>query len=319
MSTWSINPDDGVLTELGRSDLMSNVGPTAVDPDGTYLHAAQVSDMAVTSFSVAADGVLTELETINVGHRPVYLSVDATGQWLLGASFGGDLIRVYAIEGDGTLVETPVVALDVQARPHAIVLDPTNQFVLVPHRDSNLTEQYLFDENTGGLTANAVPSVAAPGGAGPRHLVFSPDGDHAYLGNEFDSTVSHYTFDSVSGTLALVDTVSTLPRQVDNTVADIHITPDGQNVYVSNRGHDSIAIFSVGPGGGLAANGHAPTEPRPRDFHLTPDGNYLYAAGQDSGMLASYTIEADGSLTAGATYDVGEGASWVLTTRLPER
>lgn len=298
---------------------MSGVGPTAIDRGGSFLHAAQVGDMEITSFSVAANGALTELGTIGVGHRPVYLSVDATGNFLLSASYGENVLRVYAIEAGGTLTETPVAALDVQDRPHAIVIDPSNAFVLVPHLGSNLTEQYLFDETTGMLTANAVPSIPAPGGAGPRHLVFSPAGDQVYLGNELDSTVSHYNFDTVAGTLSLVDTISTIPRQVDNTVADIHVTPDGQNVYVSNRGHDSIAVFSVGADGSLTANGHAPTEPRPRDFHLTPDGAYLYAAGQDSGMLASYTIEADGSLTAGPTYPVGDGASWVLTARLPER
>lgn len=318
VSVWDID-DAGALTEVQRADQGSNVGPLA-DYDGLFLYAARTDEQAVAAFSIdPTTGALTELGVTPMGHNPVYISVDSTGSWLLSADFGADLVEIRPLEADGTVGDTPSQSMTVQARPHAIEFDPAGTHVFVPHRDSNLIEQYTFDDTTGMLTANDPASVAAPKGAGPRHIAFAPDASYAYVVNEFASSVTAYAYDSAAGTLTQGDTISALPPgfKGDNTGADIHVSLDGAYVYASMRGDDSIAVFAAGGDGSLTYQANVPTEPRPRDFGLDPFGNFLYAAGQDSGLLAGYTIEADGSLTAGAAYEVGANAQWVLGVELP--
>lgn len=318
VSVWDVD-DAGALTEVQRADQGSNVGPLA-HYEGLFLYAARTSEQSVAALSIdPTTGALTELGVTPVGHNPVYLSVDSTGSWLLSADFGADLVEVRPLEADGTVGDTPSQSMTVQSRPHAIEFDPAGTHVFVPHRDSNLIEQYTFDDTTGTLTANDPPSVAAPDGAGPRHIAFAPDASYAYVVNEFASSVTAYAYDSAAGTLTQGDTVSALPAgfKGENTGADIHVSAGGEYVYASMRGDDSLAVFAAGGDGSLTYQANVPTEPRPRDFGLDPFGNFLYAAGQDSGLLAGYTIEGDGSLTAGATYDVGANAQWVLGVELP--
>ncbi len=318
VSVWDVD-DAGGLTEVQRADQGTNVGPLA-HYDAAFLYAARTGEQSVAALSIdPITGALTELGVTAVGHTPVYLSVDATGSWLLSADFGADLVEVRPLEADGTVGDTPSQSMTVQSRPHAIEFDPAGTHVFVPHRDSNLIEQYTFDDTTGTLSANDPPSVAAPKGVGPRHIAFAPDASYAYVVNEFASSVTAYAYDAASGILTQGDTVSALPPGFmgDNTGADIHVSIDGAYVYASMRGDDSLAVFAAGGDGSLTYQTNVPTEPRPRDFGLDPFGNFLYAAGQDSGLLAGYTIEADGNLTAGATYDVGANAQWVLGVELP--
>ncbi len=318
VSVWSVDAA-GALSQVQSADQGTNVGPLA-HYDAAFLYAARTAEQSVATFSVdPVTGTLTEVGATPVGHTPVYLSVDPTGSWLLSADFGADLVQIRPLGADGTVGDMPSQSMTVQARPHAIEFDPAGTHVFVPHRDSNLIEQYTFDDTTGTLTANDSPSVAAPEGAGPRHIAFAPDASNAYVVNEFASSVSHYAYDAASGTLTLADTVSALPADFkgDNTGADVHVSLDGSYVYASMRGDDSLAVFSVGGDGSLTYQTNVSTEPRPREFGLDPFGNFVYAAGQDSGLLAGYTIEADGNLTPGDTYDVGANAQWVLGVELP--
>jgi len=320
VSVWAID-DAGALTAVETLDQGTTVGPLA-QFDASFLYAARVDEQAVAAMSIdPTTGALTELGVTNVAHRPVYLSVAPSGGWLLSADFGADLVQIRPIEAGGTVGGEPSQSLDVQSRPHAIVFDPTGDFVFVPHRDSNLVEQYVFDDATGTLTPNDPPSVAMPKGAGARHIAFAPDASHAYVVGEFASSVTAFTYDAAAGVLTQGDTVSALPPKFegDNTGADIHVSSDGAFVYASMRGHDSLAVFSTGPNGAITYVTSVDTEPRPREFGLDPFGNFVYAAGQDSGMLASYTIEADGNLTPGAVYAVGDNPLWVLGVELPVR
>lgn len=315
VSVWAAD-EVGALTEVQQLDQGGNVGPLA-HRDSQMLYAARLDADAIAALEIdPVTGMLSEVGVTTVGHRPVYITLDNGGSWLLSADFGDDLVEVRPLEANGTVGNTPSQSLTVQQRPHAVVFDPAGTHVFVPHRDSNLVEQYVFDDVTGTLTPNDPPSVLAPSGAGPRHIAFAPDESAAYVVNEFSSSVTVYAYDAASGLLTQGDTVSALPPdfQDENTGADIHVTPDGAYVYASMRGHDSLAVFTASP---LTYQTNVPTEARPREFGLDPFGRFLYAAGQDSGMLAGYTVEADGSLTPGAVYNVGANAQWVLGVELP--
>ena len=319
ITVWDVDDATGALTSVETVDLMTEVGPLAIDPSNNFLYAALTQQESVQAFSIdQTTGALTDIDTTGVGHFPVYLAVDRTGNWLFTADFGADLMEVYPIDDAGAVGDTASESRSTSARPHAIFSDDSNQFVFVPCRDAALVEQYVFDETTGTVTPNDPATASAPGGTGPRHLVIHPDGTQAYLAGEFNSTINVFDYDAVAGTMTFVEALSSLPEGFngENTTADIHVTPDGSAVYISNRGHDSLAMFGVG-GGTLTPLGHAPTEPRPREFGLTPYGRHVYAAGQDSGMLASYVVQGDGTLVAGKTYAVGSNPLWVVSAELP--
>ena len=114
----------------------------------------------------------------------------------------------------------------------------------------------------------------------------------------------------------LQEDLSTLPADFDgdNTCAQIHIDPQGTFLYVSNRGHDSIAGFAIDEESGrLSAIGHQLTEPTPRVFNIDETGSLLFVGGQGSGRLATYRINREsGRLSPLANYAVGESPMWVL-------
>jgi 6-phosphogluconolactonase len=323
VSTWSLDPATGALTFERVLPIGADVGPLAVDPQHHALYVGVTGADRADAFAidpVTAD--LAPLGQVDLGLNPVYLTTDRSGQHLLTATFGGNELAIFPIGDDGSLGGAETERVSTPQEPHSLVIDASNVWLLVPHRTPDLIGQYAFDASTGTVTANAVPQVMAPGGAGPRHIVLHPDGGYAYVADEFSDSVSTYAFDAGSGQLSYLATVTTLPDDFpggDNTCADVHVTPDGRFLYVSNRGHDSLAMFAIDPGTGLpTAMGYAPTEPRPREFEVDPRGRYAFAAGQDSGRVASYVIDQEsGMLTPGAVYDVGPNPLWVLAIELP--
>lgn len=323
VSTWSMDPATGDLTFVRDQPFDGPGGPLAVDPMTRALYVAVRSANRADAYAIdQVTAELSPLGQVDLGLGPVYLSVDRSGGSLLTATFGGDQLAIFPIAPDGSLGGAATQVLGTPEEPHAILVDVTNQWLFVPHRTPDVIGQYAFDSAAGTVTPNAVPQATAPAGSGPRHMVFHPNRGHAYVADEFSDSVSTYLFDPGTGQLTHQSTVSTIPDGFDggsNTCADIHVTPDGRFVYVSNRGHDSLAMFSVEAGtGDLVSMGQVPTEARPREFEVSPRGRYVYAAGQDSGMMASYAVDVmTGMLTPGPVYDVGDTPLWVLAIELP--
>ena len=153
---------------------------------------------------------------------------------------------------------------------------------------------------------------------GPRHLTYHPSLDIVYFSNEQGCSVSSYTIRE-DGALTPLETVSTLPAGVSerNTCSQLQFSPDGNLLFVPNRGHNSIASFTVDGEGRLTPADHAATEAVPSAFSLDPSGRYVFAAGSATGQLASYSIDGNtGAMTPLGTYAVGERPMWVLTTTL---
>jgi 6-phosphogluconolactonase len=132
-------------------------------------------------------------------------------------------------------------------------------------------------------------------GAGPRHLAFHPKLPFAYVANELDSTIATLRMDAESGKLAVLDTRSTLPAGASgaNYPADIHVAPSGRSVYVSNRGHNSIAVFSIAEStGALSQTQVISTDGDwPRNFTLDPTGNWLLVGNQRSDSIVVFGRE----------------------------
>jgi 6-phosphogluconolactonase len=321
IAVYQMDRATGRLTHQGDTKLDDEPGALAVDPGHHFLFAALRAEGKLASFRIdPATGVLTHRNTVPAGADPAHLSTDAAGRYLLAAYYVDAKVTVHRIGEGGALGETPLQSLPTAAKAHAVVPDPSGRFVFVPHTGPDTIFQFAFDAGTGRLSANEPPKLAAPKGTGPRHLVFHPSRPLAYVANEQGGSVTAYTLDPRAGTLRPLQTVSTLPRgfQGTNACAEIRVHPSGKFLYVSNRGHDSIACFALDDQGKVSATGQEPTEKTPRSFDLDPAGEYLFAAGESSKKLVAYRVDGtNGGLKKLETCEVGKMPWWVLAVGLP--
>ena len=244
-------------------------------------------------------------------------SIDRSGSFALIANYGGGTVASYTLASDGSLSDS----VDDDApgdNAHQIVTSPSNRWALVPCLGSDRLRVLAFDPATGRFSASSDHDTEAD--AGPRHFVITADGTHVYLANELDSTLSVLAFDDATGALTHVQTLSTLPSSFTrrNSVAEIAFGADERFVYVSNRGHDSIAIFAVGGDRTVEARGHALLEAgRPRSFAIDPRGRWLLAGSQDDDVIVRLRIEDDGSLTRVGTAPTTGSPTFVGAFAIP--
>jgi 6-phosphogluconolactonase len=300
--------------KLGEPELAAEVAnPSflAVHPSRRFLYAVGEMEQfggkkggAVSA--LALDPKTGKLELLNQGSSggagPCHLVVDRAGKHVLVANYNGGSAAVLAVGADGKLGETTAfqqhrgtsVDKSRQEAPHAhsINLDAANRFAFVADLGLDQVVVYRYDPEKGTLT-RAEPAAVAPG-SGPRHFAFHPDGKHAYVINEMANTVTAFTYDPESGTLKPVQTVPTLPEDFKGKswTAEVQVHPSGKFVYGSNRGHNSIAVFSVNPRTGelTPASHQAENIKTPRNFGIDPTGNYLIVANQDGDSLVVFHI-----------------------------
>ncbi len=315
--------DAGTLTPRREIALAGAPGPLAIDPTQRYLYVGLRSTKEVVSYQINAEnGELTQVGTaVPLQADPCYLAVDKSGKWLLAASYSGGQAFVHPLQEDGTVAVAVACTRETETYAHCIELDPSNRYTFLPHVETaNVIYQYRFDAATGQLTPNSPARIEPAPGVGPRHYVYHPTQPILYFSNEQEGSVTAYHLDPEQGTLTSFQSLSTLPTDFrgENTCAQLHITPDGRFLYVSNRGHDSIAIFAIAEETGLlTARGQQPTEPIPRAFNVDPTGRFLFVTGQGSGKMTAYRInQSDGSLQALAQYSVGKQPMWVTILAL---
>ena len=268
---------------------------------------------ALSSFSFDREAVNLDFMNMRLtrGTDPCHVATDRRGKFAAVANFMSGSIAVFPVLDDGSLgeassfIEHHGSSIDPlrQGGPHAhsINFDPSNAFMFVPDLGMDKVVAYRFDEKRGTLQLDEERCVPLSAGAGPRHLEFHPSGRYAYVVNELDSTITAYGFDAGRVALSARQSVSTLPEGFSgrSTCADIHISPKGDYLYASNRGHDSIARFKIDAGDGtLSAMACEPTRGKtPRNFAIDGGGRYLLAGNQDSDSITVFRIdEATGRL-----------------------
>ncbi len=319
-----------------RSEIAAPGGPSllAISPDRGALYIGHREAPEITSHRIDdSTGGLTQNGSVTPDGAAAFLATDRTGKFLLSAYYQGGHVAVHPIGGDGSLGGAPTAWLDTEVGAHAVQTDRSNRFAFVPHiarQNDNVLEppknipgpnriyQFRFDEATGSLTANSPLQLEQDDMTGPRHYCFHPSLDVVYFSNEQGCSVSAYQI-GPSGTLAAIQTVSTLPAGVTarNTCSQIQFSPSGDFLFVPNRGHNSIASFTVDAEGRLTPAGHAATEAVPSAFSLDPQGKFVFAAGSATGKLAAYSIDSQtGGLTPLQTYSVGARPMSVLTATL---
>ena len=324
IAVYRINSDLGTLTRTGTLDTGGAPGALAVDPQRKFLYASVRSTQSLAAYRIHPEtGDLTPINSIRVGIDAAFVRVDRSGKFLVSAYYTAGQVLVHAIRPDGSLEPEPRSKVETAPCAHCVGLTSDNRFVFVPHTAPEAIFQFRLDPETGRLTANDPAQTATPPGTGPRHIRFHPTKPIAYVANEQGSSVTVYPVVARTGTLgAPLQTLPTLPAdfQGKNSCAEIHLHPSGHYLWVSNRGHDSLAGFAVdAETGKLTATGHTSTPKTPRSFALEPAGRFAYAAGQGSTQLAAYKVQPDtGALTPIHTYEVGPQPAWVEIIALPE-
>jgi len=318
---YEFDAETGQLAAKGLAAEARDPSWLVIHPNGEFVYAANESgkQSAISSFALdAQSGKLTFLNQIPaLGEDPCYLSVENTGKYLFVANYTSGNIVVFPILADGKLGEHTALVTDAgtlgpnkqrQEAPHAHWIGPSmdGRSVYVADLGLDLVLCYAFDVTKGTLSGPAVrsewshreinPSAKLAPGTGPRHVVFSSNGVRMYVLGEMQSTVT--AFDAV-GTDDFVPTsfqrISALPQGFSgrNDAAEIAIHPNGKFLYASNRGHDSIAVFSIDAATGkLKPAGDFPTGGQePRHFAIDPAGRFLLAENQISNSIVVFRID----------------------------
>ncbi|MBL8830262.1 MAG: lactonase family protein [Planctomycetaceae bacterium] len=320
IQVYQQNPADGALTLAHKVEVGGAPGSLAIGPSKRHLYAAVRSKGNVATLAIdPATGNLKQIGTTAVVADPVYIYTDRAERFLLTSYYGAGSAAIYPLGKDGIVVGDATSIVTTDKNPHSIMIDPSNQFVYVPNTGADKVLQYRFDAMTGKLAANTPAEVLTGPGTGPRHFWFHPTLPIVYFVNEKGSSVTVCDWNRTTGTLAVKQTIPTLPAgsTTKNSCAHIETTPSGKYLYASNRGHDSLAMYTIDPSTGeLKSLGQEPTEATPRAFTIDPAGSYVYSAGQGSGKLAAYKLDAaTGKLARFATYEVGKSPAWVLAVK----
>ena len=324
VSLFTMDGDTGKLSHQKSFDVPGGPAGLAISPDKNYLYAARRGDCEISSFSIdRGSGDLSLIGTASLDTDPCFIGTERKGRFLLASYYEGSKVTIHPIGDDGAAGSPPVQTVATARGAHSIQTDPTNRYAFVPHiagRGPNAIFQFKFDENTGNITPNTPARVEPTEHLGPRHFCFHPSKDILYFSNEQACSVTGYNLNTSTGTLSAFQTVSTLPDDFDgnSSCAQIQISPNGRFLYAPNRGHNSIACFSLSADKGeLTPIGRVPAEPVPRAVSLDPQGKFFFSGGLDSGRLGSYRVNAQsGELEPLETYDVGNRPMWLLFTDL---
>jgi 6-phosphogluconolactonase len=309
-----LDPVSGTLSEPAPAAGLSNPSFLCVHPAQTHLFAvSEISDFgpersgAVSAFAIdRTNGALRLLNQQHSGGTgPCYISTDKKGRNVLVANYGSGSVAVLPVAADGHLLPPASVIQhsgssihprrQTAPHPHCIRVDEGDRYAFVADLGIDRIVTYRFDAAEAYLSANDPVITAVVPGSGPRHFTLHPQRGFAYVINELTSTITTFSYDQQSGDLREVQTVSTLPNDFTgaNLAAEVQVHPSGNFLYGSNRGHDTIAAFSVDQETGkLSMIGYYSTRGRtPRHFGIDPTGNVLLVANQNSDCIVVLHID----------------------------
>ncbi|GAA4432260.1 lactonase family protein [Pontibacter saemangeumensis] len=329
---YQLNHETGELTRV--SGFRAGANPSFLTLDEPRKHLYAVNEIgnyegqesgAVSAFSVdPQNGNLTLMNRkASMGGSPCYISLGEGGKTVLVANYSGGNVAAFPIKDNGQLES----AADVEqhegtgpnedrqeaAHAHYIAPSPDNQYVYAVDLGVDKIYSYRLDSGTGALTPAepAVAFVASPG-AGPRQMAFHPGGKYAYVINELNSTMTALAYDSGNGTFTEVQTLPTVPADIteNNYPAAVRVSPDGKFLYGSNRGHNSIVVYSLDDStGNMTYVENVPCGGDwPRDMTIDLSGNLLLVANERSNSIVAFKRDkATGKLTAtGHTSEVSK-------------
>jgi 6-phosphogluconolactonase len=309
ISVYRVDARHGTLERVQLASGLINPSFLALNKAQDRLYAVHGDSHEVSVFAVhPTDATLQFLQRQDCGGlNPVHLALDPSEQFLVVSDHlgqQGGTLAVMRVRDDGTLGAVhqrlpmtgepgPHRKEQPFAKPHFNPFDPSGQFVLVP--DKGLDRVFAFRFCEGRLSPASVPWMDSREGAGPRHIAFHARANFAYVVNELDSTVTACTFNASNGELRAIQVISSLPDSFtgNSRASEIAVSPDGQSLYVSNRGYDSITIFRIDAATGrLAFLEAVPSQGKtPRFFAISPDGRFMYVLNEDSDSIVRFSVE----------------------------
>lgn len=291
---------------------VANPSWLTVDPAGTHLYATSEVGRgdsgehgSVHAFGIDDSGATIDL--VPLGHRtsagdhPCHLSLDPTGRWMAAANYSTGNITVLPVLADGGLGEPtataqhhgsgPITSRQAGPHAHASQFSPDGRWLAVTDLGIDRIVIHAFDRTDGTLTPHA--QIPTAPGAGPRLLAFHDT--KAFVVNELDNTLT--TYDWLDGSANPVQTVSTVPAgAAENTAAGLTLSPDATRVYVTNRGENTVAVFSCELDAGLTLLATQPCDGDwPRSCTLAPDGAHLVVANRRSDRVSVLSLIENGS------------------------
>jgi 6-phosphogluconolactonase len=285
----------GAITSTGALTGVQDPSFLVMASSGRFLYAVnEQTTGGVTAVAVDAPGRLRVLNRQpNGGSGPCHLALVANGKYLLSANYGSGDVAVHPVRSDGSLGARTDLVKHVGATPHAhqVVQDPTGKYILAV--DLGTDSIYTSTLSTAGkLTQTSQAKVAT--GAGPRHLAFHPNGRYAYVANEVNSTITVCQYDGTSGKVTPGASQSTVPSGApQNYPGEVIVSPDGRFVYLTNRGHNSVAIFAVESAGASLRLVATPScgGNWPRHCTLDPTGTLLFVSNQNSNNITTFHVD----------------------------
>jgi 6-phosphogluconolactonase (cycloisomerase 2 family) len=310
INIYKVDPRSGAFRRVQTVGGLENPSFLAVDRTQRFLYSVHGDRSEATAFAIDPDsGHLRLLNRQSTGgYNVIHLAFDATGRSLFVSNYGTDSIAVLPIARDGTLGPySTLTTVDgtigphrreqPNIRPHHNPLDREGKHFFLPCKGGDVVVSYRLDTRRG--VAVEAGRVASRPGAGPRHIDFHPTKSLAYVINELDSTITTYRKDGPN--LTPIQTVPSCPDSFTgySTGAEIAVDRAGRNVYVTNRGHDSVGVFAIDKAKGtLSPRQWVPTKgTTPRFFAFDPAERYLYVANQGSHTIFGYRRAADGKLS----------------------
>jgi 6-phosphogluconolactonase len=307
--TYSLNPATGKLTNLGLAVKSNNPSFLALTSDGKFLISVnEVSDKNngdmgyVESFKIMNDSIhLSPLSKVaSGGANPCYVSVNRSGN-VLSANYSGGNVALFQLNKSGILSELSDLGQHIGNGPnkgrqtsphvHSAFFEPGSNRIFVADLGIDKVVVYRLDSIHSKLIKAPIAEIIIPSGSGPRHLAFHPALNIIYVVNELTSNITVVATNK-DGSFKNLETVSALPSNNNqpSTCADIHISKDGRFLYASNRGFNSIAIFSVNSlNGKIVQIGQESTRGEtPRNFTLSPDEDFLIVSNQNTNDIVSF-------------------------------
>lgn len=252
------------------------------------------------------------------GDEPCHLALDPAASRLACANYGDGALAIFDVD--------PVSGFLTPASTHPNEgSGPNSERQEGPHAHwTGFAAGCLYQTDLGTDQVRMLPfdggepiiAYAARPGTGPRHLAFGADGTSAHLVSELSSTVT--TLHVENGLLIEKQILSTLPDGFSGESLGGHIALNsaGDRLYVTNRGHDSVAVFARSPDGMLSLRQHTPSGgASPRFFLLVEEVGEMLIANEEGNSVTILRVEPDGSLSASGTRLEVAGAAFIA--RLP--
>lgn len=315
ISVFHFNDQTGDLTLASEYLPIDNPGYLAIDEKRRRLYAAVEIPAWNENLAVAfdIDPATGTLSYINMqptlGNTTCHLGFDQTGTLIFASNYTvaelgarpGNAVAAFAIRSDGGLDpafataahegKNAILPTERRQHGHCAVVSPDNRYVFVCDLGLDRIMAYKQPAKGESLALAATPFTQLPDGAGPRHMIFHPNGKIAYVINELNSTVSVLHYNSATAALTISQTLPTLPDGFTgtNTCAEIAVSADGRFLYGSNRGHNSIVSYAIAETGAISLMGWTSSQGLgPRNFTIDPSGRFMLVANQKGGGIAIF-------------------------------